>query len=158
MLDALAVAGEWFGAIEFVDGGIERAMGVMQFRGHYVGVVKVRHRCLGEVGAGIEDLLREIEDSGALAIIGIRPGEGVVDDADRVAVTAFKPPADVTEARHVHARGENAEVEEVGVEKHEYQIAWNGRRLKPADGYVVSALGADLRNYKERAVGDHGDV
>src|SRR5438309_7687435 len=78
--------------------------------------------------------------AGLLLLIWLGPGKRVVDDADGIAVVAFQPSADVAQPRHVHARGEDAEVKQAGIVQHKHEIAWNGWRLKPAYGYVVSAF------------------
>ena len=41
MLNAVAVAGEWCGPVEFVDGGVEIAMGFAQFARHYVHIIQI---------------------------------------------------------------------------------------------------------------------
>ena len=47
MLDALALGGEAFAAVEPVHGAVEGPVGAAQVRRHQVGIVEVGQRCAG---------------------------------------------------------------------------------------------------------------
>ncbi len=124
-------------------------MGAAEVRRHQVGVVEVGERRVGVGGAGVEDGLGERVEQGEVGVPW-RKREGVVDEANGVAVVALETSTDVAEPRHVHGRGQQREVAQGGVLKDTHEIARDHRRLQPADGRVLAPLGTDLRDHQER--------
>jgi hypothetical protein len=75
VLDAGAVGGEGLAAVEFVDGGIEFAVGAAQIGGHEIGIVEIGQRRTAMRRARIEHGLAERADFvlGFLICLGPMP-------------------------------------------------------------------------------------
>jgi hypothetical protein len=76
MFDAVAITGEGGGAVEPVNGGIERGMGFAQIAGHGVGIIEVGKAGGRMRSAGVDHSLRQRFDFGALCGGGFGPWEG----------------------------------------------------------------------------------
>ena len=98
VLDAFALGREARTAVETVDGAIQRVMCSSEIRRHQVGVLEIGQRRVWVSSAGVEHGLRQRLHCRHFRILALETGryrESVVNDTDRVAVAALKPPADV---------------------------------------------------------------
>ena len=94
MFRAFAFRGEALPAIEPVHAAVERLVGATEDRRHQIRVVEVRQGGVGTGCAAVEDGLRQRFEPGRVGVSG-RGREGVVDQADGVAVVALEPSSDV---------------------------------------------------------------
>ena len=101
MLHALALRSEATPAIEAIHGAVEGLVGAGEIWRHEIGVVEIGRRCFGMRGAGVQDGLGEWFQFREVAL-SRRQRISVVDEADRIAVVALEPPADIAQPRHVH--------------------------------------------------------
>ena len=114
MLHTLALGGEPSPAVQAVRRAVERLVRPAQVRRHQIRVVEIGQRRARMGGAGVEHgLSRRFKFRQIRALR--RRREGIVDEADGIAVTTFQPPADMAQPGHVHGRGQQREIRQRGV-------------------------------------------
>ena len=104
MLHTLPFRGEAAPLVQPVDRPVQPLMGDAQVGRHEVGVVEIGERGVGPSRAGVKDGLRQRFQNGRVLATQEAGGEreGVVDDADGVAVVALQSAAELAEPGHVH--------------------------------------------------------
>ena len=150
MLHPVTITGEGGGAVKPVNRQIERSMGLAQIGGHRIGIIKIGKAGGGMHRPGIQNGLGKGFDFDALCGGGVGPGEGVVNEADGIAETAFQSPTNMGKPRHMCAACENGEIVVGCVGQNSDKIAWYCRRLEPSDRDIIPAFGANLWDGEKR--------
>ena len=117
MLGPVSISRECGWTVELFHCAIQRTMRLAQLRRHQIDIVKIAKRGIRKAASGVEHGLREATDFSPLLVRDLWPGEGVVHDSNGIAVVAFQASADLAQPCHVHGRGENAKMPQVGIEQ-----------------------------------------
>jgi hypothetical protein len=88
---AAASIGKRLLAVEAVYSLVERPVRLAEILRHDIGIIEIGERRSLMRGARVEHGLREFSEFLLGGLVKLRPGKGVVDDADGIAVAAFKP-------------------------------------------------------------------